>query len=242
MKIRFGITLMFVVAISALWIFSQRPLPSTVKIEMTSNPFPLVLGQTNLMIAVTQGEGTPLDAEVTVAANMMMEGMLPVNMQKTIYKNGLYQVPIIWPMAGQWMVDVTAKRDGEETGVTESFEVYVYPTAMDNGGGLTQFRSASENLAFDTDPTHQMVIVIPQGTRELMLAGQAPDVIPSEVHLNVNGQNTLVIQNDDIVDHTIGPYMVHAGETLRQTFTRPATYQGKCSANVRATVNIIVDE
>ncbi len=241
MKTRISIAVVFVIGISALWLLSQKStsLPS-IQIAMRSDPFPLVIGPTTLIFSVSQN-GAPVDADVKVSADMMMEGMLPVNMQKVVREDGLYKVPVMWPMAGQWMVNVQAQLANGQPAVTETFEVFVYSTSVDNPGGPTTFRSESQNRALDTDPDHQMVIIIPQGTRVLMLAGQAPDVIPPQVHLNVNGRNTLVIQNNDIVDHIIGPYMVRAGETLRQTFTSAATYQGKCSANVKAKVSIIVD-
>ncbi len=243
MKTRFGIAIVIVVAVTALWLFWQKPAASPVKITMSSVPFPLVIGPTTtLLIAVTGSDGTPVDADVTVSANMMMEGMLPVDVQAVVRKDDLYQVPVMWPMAGQWMVEVSAKLLNGRGTLNEEFEVYVYSTVVDNPGGPTEYRSASDNHALDNDPAHQMVIVIPQGTRILMQLGQAPDIIPTKVYFKVNGQNTLVIKNNDVVDHTIGPYVVHAGETLRQTFTRAATFQGKCSVNARSTVSIIVDE
>jgi hypothetical protein len=214
-KTRFGIAIALVVAVTALWLFWQKPAASSpVKITLTSQPFPMII----------------------------VEGMLPVDMQAVIHKGDVYQVPVMWPMAGQWVVDVSAKLPNNLGTVTEQFELYVYSTIVDNPGGPAEYLSVSENHALDNDSAHQMVVIIPHGTRVLMQLGQAPDIMPTKVHFKVNGRNTLVIKNNDIVDHTIGPYLVHAGETLRQTFTRPATFQGKCSVNVRATVSIIVDE
>ena len=241
MKTRFGMIIVMIVAVAALWLFLSKPAASPLKIMMSSQPFPMIIGPTELTIAVTR-DGKPVDAELAVTANMMMEGMLPVDMQAIIHKGDVYQVPVMWPMAGQWMVEVSAKLPDSVETVSEQFELYVYSTTVDNPGGPLTYRSVSENHALDTDPAHQMVVVIPQGTRVLMQLGQAPDIMPTKVHFKIGGRNTLVIKNNDIVDHTIGPYLVHAGETLRQTFTRPATFQGKCSVNVRATVSIIVDE
>ncbi len=242
MKAWAGIAIAFVIGISAFWLLNRNPNVNVPQITMYSDPFPLVLGQDNtLSFAVTSSSNTPVDAELTVEAEMMMEGMLPINPRTVKSNAGLYQVPISWPMAGQWMINVSARLPNNLGTVTDTFNVYVYSTVVDNPGGPAEYRSVSQDQNVNSDPTHQLYVVIPQGTRMLMLLGQAPDVIPTEVHMNVNGLNTLVIQNNDIVDHTIGPYMVRAGETLRQTFTRAATYQGKCSANVRATIKIIVD-
>ena len=242
MKRRLGIALVFVIGISAFWILSRRPSSPLIRITMVSEPFPLIIGPNNLLIAVTGSDGTPVDAQLSVSANMMMEGMLPINMDTITHSGDRYNVPVSWPMAGQWMIDVSAKLPNDRGTVSEQFEVYVYSTFVDNPGGPAEYRSVSQDRNVNSDPAHQYYIVIPQGTRVLMQLGQAPDVMPTQLHMKINGMNTLVIQNNDIVDHTIGPYMVRAGETLRQTFTQPATYQGKCSVNVRATVKIIVEE
>ncbi len=241
MKTWIAVIVVFVVGISAFWIVSQNAKPTTVNIKLKTDPFPLTLGETTVFFEVTDSDGAPVDAEVSLQADMMMEGMLPINIQKLTYKNGAYQVPISWPMAGQWMINASAKVAGIQEPVKESFAVYVYSTVVDNPGGPAEYRTVRQDQNVNTDPEHQYYIVIPQGTRILMQLGQAPDVMPTELHMKINGMNTLVIQNNDIVDHTIGPYMVRAGETMRQTFTQPAIYQGKCSVNVRATVKIIVD-
>jgi hypothetical protein len=106
---------------------------------------------------------------------------------------------------------------------------------------LTTFRSASEINALVSDPARELAIVIPQGTQALIRLGQAEDLIPTEIRLNVSGQNTLVIQNNDIVDHTIGPFLVRSGEVVRQKFTSPSVYQGVCSLNVAEAISIIVE-
>ncbi len=241
MKNRIIVAIGVVVAVIGLILFLYKPAPSPVKITMSSQPFPMIIGPSELTIAVTR-DGKLVDADVAVSANMMMEGMLPVDMQTIVHKDDVYHVPIMWPMAGQWLVEVSATLPNNLGTVSEQFELYVYSTIVDNPGGPAEYRSVSENQTMDTDPTHQIVIVIPQGTRILMQLGQAPDIMPTKVYFKVSGKNTLVIKNNDIVDHTIGPYLVRAGETLRQTFTRPATFQGKCSVNVRASISIIVDE
>lgn len=241
MKTWIAIIVVFVIGVSAFWLVRRNANPSTINIRMQTNPFPLALGETTVFFKVTDSSGKAVDADVSLEADMMMEGMLPINIQKLAYQNGLYQVPISWPMAGQWMINVSAKLPNDQRTVKESFAVYVYSTVVDNPGGPAEYRTVSQDANVNTDPEHQYYIVIPQGTRVLMQLGQAPDVMPTVLHMKINGMNTLVIQNNDIVDHTIGPYMVRAGETMRQTFTEPATYQGKCSVNVRATVKIIVD-
>jgi hypothetical protein len=97
------------------------------------------------------------------------------------------------------------------------------------------------NTAVATNPEQELWIVIPQGTQQMMRTGQGADVIPPEIHLSLAGQNTLVIRNDDIADHTVGPFFVRAGETVRQQFTRAAEYLGKCTISHGAEVSIVVE-
>jgi hypothetical protein len=67
------------------------------------------------------------------------------------------------------------------------------------------------------------------------------DVIPADIRLNLSGQHVLVIRNDDIADHTVGPFFVRAGETIRQNFTQAAVFQGTCTIRHNADINIVVE-
>ncbi len=240
MKIRLFMVLMAVGAV-AMWAVTQKPVTPKLQITMGSNPFPMVIGPSTLYFTVTDEAGMPVDAELSIAGRMLHEGMLPLSIQTIRYEEGVYQLPVIWPMMGQWVVEVSAQLpDGQGT-VEDQFEVYIYATAVDVRGDFASYRSVSQSRALISDPSRELGIIIPQGTNMLIMEGQAEDVIPPEIYLNVNGQNTLVIQNNDIVDHTIGPYLVRAGEVVRQSFTRPAVYQGKCSVNLAAEFSIIVE-
>lgn len=240
MKIR--LIFMVIVAITLVIIVVSAPTnKANIQITLQSNPFPLVIGQTTLFVSVTDQQGAPVNANVAVSTHMMHEGMLPLNPRIAGYEDDMYRVPLVWPMVGQWVVEVTAQLPDEETTVQEQFEVYIYPITMDAPEGQTEFYRVSESETLITDPTRERAIIIPQGTQAMMHGMQADDVIPTEIVLNVNGQNTLVIQNNDIVDHVVGPFTIRAGEIIRQTFTRPAEYQGQCSANLQAEVSIIVE-
>ena len=57
------------------------------------------------------------------------------------------------------------------------------------------------------------------------------EFVPSLISLSVSGKNTLVIRNDDLVENTIGPFTVRAGETLRQRFDKPGLFVGTCTIN-----------
>ncbi len=243
MKVRAAFLFILVIVIVAigLWMFSPNPARANAKLEMRSDPFPLAIGWVTLTVAVLNGDGQPIDnAAVAVSIQMMHPGMLPIHRQATPAPNGLYEVSINWPMMGQWVVDVAAELPGTQDTLQDQFEVFVYPVPV-NSSTITSFRSASEIEMLVTDAERELHIVIPQGTQAMMRLGQAENMMPDEIRLNINGQNTLVIQNNDIVEHTIGPFLVRPGEVIRQKFTSPSVYQGICSLNVAESISIIVE-
>ncbi len=242
MKKWIGLIALVVLASSIVWVSSQKRVESKAQIILQSDPFPLVVGPTTLLVTVTDNDGNAVDADLSLSGAMMHEGMLPLTIQGIHYDNGVFRVPVVWSMVGPWQLDISAELPNGQGTVSDQFDVFVYATYMTTNGLQTTFQSLSQNQKVVSDPAHELGIIIPQGTRMMQqMDGLAMDVIPEEIRLNVNGQNTLIIQNNDIVDHIVGPYMVRAGETMRQTFTQPAVYQGKCSINARATLSIIVD-
>jgi len=233
------ISLMLVVG--TVLLFVGRPTTSgQPSIRLSSNPFPLLLGPTTLLVAVSASDGTVVEnAQVVVSSQMMHEGMLPINGRANTSVNGVYYVPITWPMAGQWLIDVTASLpDGGM--IQERFEVYVFSTYVNSTGPKT-YQSTSQYDSLVSANPHELWIVIPLGTQTMLRLNDGEDIIPEEIRLSLKGQNTLVIRNDDLADHTVGPFFIRSGETIRQTFTSPATYKGTCSIRLRAEVNIVVE-
>src|SRR5690349_5394368 len=109
-------------------------------------------------------------------------------------------------MMGQWQIDVRAQLPDSETIIEDQFMVYVYGMTTFSTGTRTTYRSEGDYAAaLAAKPTNELRIVIPQGAQALIREGQEDEVIPSQIQLSVSGQNVLVIQNDDIVNHNIGP-------------------------------------
>lgn len=234
------VVLMAVGAVAVL-VFSQQKPQAKARITLESDPFPMVIGPTTLRVSVRDSQGAPINATVQASGEMMHEGMLPLNIESIRPTGDATLINVTWPMAGEWALNFSAQLPNNGGTIDERFDVYVYSTQVTLNSNLVTFHSASQNRELITDPAHEFGIIIPQGTKMLMMEGQAPDVIPTEIFLSVRGQNTLIIQNNDVVDHFVGPYMVRAGEMLRQTFATPAVYEGKCSINLRAKVRIVVD-
>jgi hypothetical protein len=89
--------------------FLQRQPSDRVQIQLTSDPFPLAVGQTTLLISLTNRDGTTVeDAAVEVTARMTHEGMLPVAGHAS-ESNGQYRAFVTLSMMGDWIVDVSAQ-------------------------------------------------------------------------------------------------------------------------------------
>lgn len=216
--------------------------PAAVEISMSSQPFPMSVGRATLLIRIAELNGTPISgAAVSMVSEMKRAGMLPLRGQATAVED-VYHIPIIWSASDQWTVTVSAALPDDRGTITEQFEVYVYPVPVNSSNPYTAYRSASEYQMMRPDPQQTLTIIIPQGTADIVRMGHAEDLIPQEIRLNVRGQNTLLIINDDVTDHTIGPFFVRAGERIRQTFSQPAVYEGTCTILHSATVRLIVEE
>lgn len=217
---------------------------ASVRFEMSSNPFPLSVGNSQLLIALTDADGEPItDAALNVTGQMLHEGMLPMRGRASAAQDdGVYRVPMVWSMPGDYVVTVVAQNADTGEAFTEEFEVFVYPVPTRGDTGRITFKTLRERQLESTSTEKEYRIIIPLGTWSQVAAGQGSEFIPDEIRLSVSGQNTLFIQNDDIVDHTIGPFFVRAGESIRQEFKKPDIYQGTCSIRHDATLNIIVEE
>lgn len=211
-------------------------------ITLSSQPFPLTVGPSSLSVLLTSGDNAPIeDAIITVNARMKNPGMVPLSRSVKSDASGAYTVAMMWPMTGQWIIDVLAQLPDGDAQIQDTFEVYIFQVPPQNFSTRTTYIGANEYKSLAADPERELWVIIPQGTGTLVASGHGDDLIPYNIRLSLTGQRTLVIRNDDIVDHTIGPFFVRAGETVRQTFNQPAVYKGACSVSHDGEVNIIVE-
>lgn len=106
---------------------SRNAPTSTAEISLTAIPYPAAVGDSQLVIRVTDASGKPIsDAVILVKADMTHAGMVPVQAQTSQGgdQDGYYSVPFTWTMAGDWIVTVEAVlRDG--TRVKQRFDYAV---------------------------------------------------------------------------------------------------------------------
>ncbi len=238
-----GVVVIVICAGYARFLQTQQAALPDVTVTMGSDPFPMAVGPNEVLVALEDRQGAPINDAVVEMRGVLVttDGQIPMSRTVTGGSEGVYRIPVTWPMRGQWLVDVGALIPGREQAVAEQFTVYVYPVPQSPLGERFTYRSRSEDLAFPYDEARDLLIVIPLGTFAEITAGHGENVIPPELVLSVSGRNTIIIRNDDIADHEIGPFFVRAGETIRQTFTEEAVYVGACSVRHDAAISIYID-
>ena len=89
---------------------SRNASTSNAQISLTAIPFPAAVGETRLVIQITDLAGQPLsDAALFIKADMTHAGMVPVIAEaEGGDEDGYYNVPFEWTMAGDWIVSVEA--------------------------------------------------------------------------------------------------------------------------------------
>jgi hypothetical protein len=70
-------------------------------------------------------------------------------------------------------------------------------------------------------------LIIPAGTAERVAAGQAPPSIPANMNFVVG--DTLVVVNQDKVDHQLGPLWVPPGASASMNLSSESNYMLECS-------------
>jgi hypothetical protein len=213
------------------------------KLQLGSDPFPMTVGPNTLRVSLTDESGAAIEgADINVTREVMGHvGATLAGATLVQGDDGVYVGRFVWPTASQWRIQVAARLPDGAT-LAETYEIYIYAIPPQKVSGEPYYHGlTATNEAVAADPDRELWIVIPQGTQDMIKHGMAADVVPEEIRLAASGRNTLIIRNNDISDHTIGPYFVRAGETVRQRFTQPATFVGTCSIRQQAEVSIIVE-
>ncbi len=90
------------------------------------------------------------------------------------------------------------------------------------------------------EATRQLVYVVPEGTTAQLGAGQAVNVLPGTVELEIGGKDTLVIRNEDAFPIDIGGMRIGTGQAYIQQFTAPGSFDLVCSVHPSDKIRVIV--
>jgi plastocyanin len=86
--------------------------------------------------------------------------------------------------------------------------------------------------------SQEVLIDIPAGTALEIRNGKDPGVVPTRIEGRVGDE--LKIINRDSVSHTVGPFLVEAGQTLSSPLNREGVFEGECSLHPSDRVALIV--
>lgn len=81
-------------------------------------------------------------------------------------------------------------------------------------------------------------LLIPAGTAEAVERGAVPPALPADLRF-VQG-DTLVLKNEDTVEHRIGGYAVAPGTTLRVPLDQPSSFSLFCSFHPQGSIGLDV--
>ena len=76
-------------------------------------------------------------------------------------------------------------------------------------------------------PPEEITLVIPNGTSEQVARGEQPPSIPENMSFVVG--DTLVIRNDDIVDHKLGQLWIPANSSAQLSLDQEQNFAYECS-------------
>jgi hypothetical protein len=83
-------------------------------------------------------------------------------------------------------------------------------------------------------------ILVPLGTQARLERGERVTIMPSVLEFRVG--DTLRIDNRDVVDQPVGPFVVAAGDVLDVRFGAPGRYQGFCVLSEGESYEFVVTE
>lgn len=105
---------------------SRQTSPELIQINLTTVPYPPILGKSRLVIQISDHEGTAVnDARLDIKGDMTHAGMVPILAQSEEGgEDGFYNIPIEWTMGGDWVINVKALLPDGQT-ASEQFELRV---------------------------------------------------------------------------------------------------------------------
>lgn len=76
-------------------------------------------------------------------------------------------------------------------------------------------------------PPQEIVLTIPRGTAEQVARGEQPPTLPTDMIFVVG--DTLVIKNEDVVDHKLGPLWIPANSSAQLMLGQAESLAYECS-------------
>jgi hypothetical protein len=88
--------------------------------------------------------------------------------------------------------------------------------------------------------SREEAFVIPKGTWQRRMAGEAVDILPQRIDLTLGMNDVLRLENRDTVPQTFGPALLMPGQSFRLPFEQASDYQFACSAHASGQMTVAV--
>jgi hypothetical protein len=88
--------------------------------------------------------------------------------------------------------------------------------------------------------SREEAFVIPKGTWQRRMAGEAVDILPQRIDLTLGINDVLRLENRDTVPQTFGPALLMPGQRFRLPFEQASEYQFACSAHASGQMTVAV--
>lgn len=184
----------------------QQPVaPADIQLELKASD--TRVGETTLMLMVTDADGKPLSnpGTLSVRGDMNHAGMVPVFAEAEGATDGVFSLPFEWTMAGSWLVEASLTLpSGDIASETFTFEILTEA----NGNGMAPM---DDHRSMDSAPGEASAVYMRIKNR-----GESDRVIISAQSAaadQVDFHNTVV--DDDIARmEALESLVIPAGETL----------------------------
>lgn len=110
----------------------QQPVgPADIQLELVASD--TLVGETTLMLMVTDSDGKPLSnpGTLSVRGDMSHAGMVPVFAEAERATDGVFTLPFEWTMAGSWIIEASLKLPGGDV-ASETFAFEILSEANEN--------------------------------------------------------------------------------------------------------------
>jgi plastocyanin len=108
--------------------------------------------------------------------------------------------------------------------------------------GLLALLSVGAAIAVHVAPraaaSQTLAISVPEGTQAQIDAGEEIVLFPRRLEVGVGDR--IVIENDDVSSHQVGPYVVGPGQRIVQAFPTTGIIEGICTLHPSGEVTIVV--
>ena len=108
------------------------------------------------------------------------------------------------------------------------------------GAALLLFAALSWFALGQLETARTVTYVIPPGTKQSIETGRPGVEFPDEIVFTVGLKDTIIIENQDDVIHSFGPFVVAPNSTLSKRFDRPVVYEGACTFHQDEHMRIVV--